>query len=51
MNSRFQLLSVQNNTLGKQRTVISIKPLLRENGEKLILPSFADFCLSVNIST
>ena len=40
-----------NNTLGKQRTVISVKPLLRENGEKLILPSFADFYLSVNIST
>ena len=46
IKSLFEVLSLQNNTLGEQRSVISIKPLPRENGEKLIPPSF----ISKNIS-
>ena len=39
INSLLQVLSSQNDRLGEKRTVISIKPLPRENGEKLTLLS------------
>ena len=53
-NSTFGVLSCKKNKKKKgklyvPRNLISPPRRIRENGEKLILPSFADFCLSENI--